>query len=73
MARKPKLSVYERITEKQNEIKMVEENLRRLNEELQVLFSERDKIEMERLFSLMKSSGLTIDKAEELLQSNHNK
>ena len=71
MARKPRLSVYERIVEKENEIKLAEETLAKLNEELQDLFKERDKLEMEKLFAMMKENGLTIDKALDLLQVNN--
>lgn len=67
MARPTKKNVYERIEEKLNVIKETEELLVRLNEELQELYSERDKQEMEKLFELMKSNGLTLDKAAELL------
>lgn len=67
MARPTKKNVYERIEEKLNTIKETEELLVRLNEELQELYSERDKQEMEKLFELMKSNGLTLDKAAELL------
>ena len=57
MARPTKKNVYERIEEKLNVIKETEELLVRLNEELQELYSERDKQEMEKLFELMKSNG----------------
>lgn len=68
MARPAKKTVYERIEEKVQAIKETEELLVKLNEELQALNSEKDKEEMEKLFSLMKANGLTIDKAIELLQ-----
>jgi type II secretory pathway component PulF len=70
MARPNRKNVYERIEDKKLAIKETEETLARLNEELQELFNERDKLEMEKLFAMMKENGLTIDKALELLQSN---
>ena len=70
MARPNRKNVYERIEDKKLIIKETEETLARLNEELQNLFDERDKLEMEKLFAMMKGNGLTIDKALELLQSN---
>lgn len=72
MARPKTKTVYERIEEQQIKIKETEELLKNLNEELQALYLERDKEEAEKLFSLMKANGLTIDKAVELL-SNINK
>ncbi len=70
MARPNRKNVYERIEDKKLAIKETEETLAKLNEELQELFNERDKLEMEKLFAMMKENGLTIDKALELLQSN---
>ena len=73
MARPAKKTVYERIEEKQKTIKETEELLVRLNEELKTLNSEKDDLEMHQLFGLMKSNGLTIDKATELLQASNGK
>lgn len=71
MARKSKsVSVYERIEEKENQIKETEELLAKLNEEVQVLYDERDDEEAKLLFIRMKDNGLTIDKALELLLQN---
>ena len=71
MARKSKsVSVYERIEEKENQIKETEELLAKLNEEVQVLYDERDDEEATLLFIRMKDNGLTIDKALELLLQN---
>lgn len=73
MARTAKKNVYERIEEKKQAIKETEDLLVKLNEELKVLFSEKDDLEMHQLLELMKANGLTIDKAAELLQSINNK
>lgn len=66
MARKGK-SVYERIEEKRVEIKEAEEVLKRLNEELQVLFKEKDELEMRQLLEQMKANNLDISQAINLL------
>lgn len=66
MARKNKTkskSVYERIEEKKQNIKEVEEMLVQLNNELQKLFAEKDQLEMELLLQAMKEKGLTINEA----------
>ena len=73
MARTAKKNVYERIEDQQNKIREVEEMLEHLKEELQSLYSERDELEMKQLFERMKESGLTIDKAIELLNNKTNK
>lgn len=70
MARPTKKTVYIRIEEKIQEIRETEELLANLNKELQELYSEKDKLEMEQLLSAMKENGLSIDKAMALLQSN---
>lgn len=69
MARPSKKTVYERIEDKKNEIIKTEELLEKLNTELHVLYSEKDDLEMHQLLDLMKSNGLTIDKAVELLNN----
>ena len=73
MARPVRKNIYERIDDQKNKIKETEKLLSELNEELQALYSERDKQEMELLFNKMRESGLTVDKAIELLQGNTNK
>ena len=70
MARPTKKTVYIRIEEKIQEIHETEELLANLNKELQELYDEKDKLEMEQLLNAMKENGLTIDKAMSLLQSN---
>lgn len=63
MARPSKKSVYERITEQQNKILEAEELLSNLNEELQELFKEKDKLEMELLLAKVRERGLDIEQA----------
>lgn len=70
MARPSKKTVYERIEDKKNEIIEAEELLKRLNSELQTLYSEKDDLEMHQLLEQMKLNGLTIDKAISLLNNN---
>lgn len=62
MARKSK-SVYERIADKKEEILKAEEVLAQLKENLQVLYSEKDDLEMRLLLEKMKAKGLNIDEA----------
>ena len=62
MARKSK-SVYERIADKKEEILNAEEVLAQLKENLQVLYSEKDDLEMRLLLEKMKAKGLNIDEA----------
>ena len=63
MARTSKKSVYERIEDKKNEIANKEEELKQLNQELQILFEEQKKEEMIRLYEKMRASNLTIEEA----------
>lgn len=70
MARPIRKNIYERIDDQKNKIKETEKLLAELNEELQALYLERDKQEMELIFKKVKENGLTIDKAIELLQGN---
>lgn len=59
MARKPK-SVYKRIEDKEKEIKITEEHLNGLKETLQILYAEKDELEMKQLLLKMKEKGLTL-------------
>lgn len=63
MARPSKKSVYERIEDKKNEITKTEELLEQLNDDLQELFKEKDKLEMELLLAKVRERGLNIDQA----------
>lgn len=62
MARKLK-SVYERIEEKEQNIREAEEVLATLNDELQTLNLEKDDLEMRQLLEAMKLKGLNINEA----------
>ena len=68
MARPAKKTIYERIEDKQNEIAKTQEILTKLNDELSILCSERDELEMKQLFDLMKEKGLSIHEAMKLFQ-----
>lgn len=70
MARTSKKSVYERIEDKLQNIKETEELLVQLNNELQELYSEKDDLEMRQLLEAMKTKGLDINKALELLHTS---
>ena len=70
MARPNKKNVYERINDQRDRIKETEELLVKLNDELQVLYAEKDDLEMRQLLDMMKSNGLTIDKAISLLNQS---
>ena len=74
MARKSKSNkskdVYERIEDKLQSIKETEELLAQLNNELQELYTERDKLQMSQLFEAMKTKGLDIEEALRLLHTS---
>lgn len=72
MARTPKLSVYERIENIQEEIKKTEMRLTGLKNQLKEYEVERDELEMKQLFSKMKEQGLSIEQAIESLTTNKN-
>lgn len=63
MARTSKKNVYERIEEQQNKILETEELLKTLNEELELLYKEKDDLEMRQLLQQMKDSNLDIETA----------
>ena len=63
MARPTRKNVYERIEDKKKEILDAEQLLATLNEELEVLYSEKDDLEMKQLLEAMKLKGLTINEA----------
>lgn len=70
MARPSKKATSEKIKDQLNRIRETEELLARLNEELQELYSQKDKEDMEALLIQMKESNLTVEMAIELLQSS---
>ena len=63
MARTSKKNVYERIEEQQNKILETEKILETLNEELQLLYKEKDDLEIRQLLQQMKDSNLDIETA----------
>lgn len=60
MARKPK-SVYERIAEVESKIKSHENAIAQLNEELAVLNTEKDNIEMQKIFEHSKQINMSYE------------
>lgn len=62
MARKPK-SVYERISEKKQEILQTQDKLQILTNELLELEAEQDDLEMHQLLTAARSKGLNIEQA----------
>ena len=70
MARPSKKTVYERIEEQQNKIAETEKLLETLNEELQVLYAEKDDLEMRQLLQQMKENNLDIKTALEKLANS---
>lgn len=72
MARPIKKNIYERIADKKNEIKHTEELLSRLNNELQDLYKEQDKEEMERMLQQIRANGIDINEALKLLSGKDN-
>lgn len=72
MARTSKKNVYERIEEQQNKILETEKLLEILNEELELLYKEKDDLEMRQLLQQMKDSNLDIETALNRLINNIN-
>lgn len=70
MARTSKKNVYERIEEQQNKILETEKLLEILNEELELLYKEKDDLEMRQLLQQMKDSNLDIETALNRLINN---
>ena len=70
MSRPVKKTVYERIEMKEEEIKRAEENLIKLNNELQDLCDERDQLEMNQLFATMREKGLTVKQAISMMSTS---
>lgn len=70
MARPAKKNVYDRIVEQKAKIQDAENLLKQLNEELQILFAERDQLEMELIFKQTRESGLSFDEVMNLLKTN---
>lgn len=56
-------TVYERIENKKEEIKLAQEKLEQLNVQLQNLIKEKDNLEMKKLFETMKKNGISLEDA----------
>lgn len=56
-------TVYERIENKKEEIKIAQEKLEQLNTQLQTLIKEKDNLEMKKLFETMKKNGISLEDA----------
>ena len=66
-------SVYDRIANKKEEILKAEEVLATLNNELKILFLEKDDLEMKQLLEHMKANNLDISQAIDLLNKTKTK
>lgn len=66
MARKSK-SVYERLTEKKQEIELLEENLVQAKAQLADLEAEKDDLEMRQTWAAIKGKGLGIEDIQKFL------
>lgn len=73
MARKPKtLTVYERIEKAESEITSVERNLAYLKSQLEILYAEKDEIEMKEMWRIIKEKGMSMTDVQELIEKiNH--
>ena len=60
-------SVYQRIEETELNIKLTEEKLADLKNHLVGLNQERESLEMHQLFELIKSNGISFEKAKSIL------
>ena len=72
MARPNKKNVYERINDQKDRIKETEELLVKLNEELQVLYAEKDDLEMRQTWAAIKEKGFGIEEIQKLLAKQKN-
>lgn len=69
MARKPKeISVYDRIIEIQEKISKEEEMLKGLYTQLEELKAEKETLEMNQVWVLMKENGLTIEDVQAMIE-----
>lgn len=66
-------SVYDRIANQKEEILKAEEVLATLNNELKILFLEKDDLEMKQLLEHMKANNLDISQAIDLLNKTKTK
>ena len=62
--------VYQRIEDTKEKIKLTEERLAQFKDDLRILNLEKDDLEMKKLFAQMKTQGLDINVALQMLQNN---
>ena len=62
-----KKSIYEEVSEKEIEIKMAEDKLAQLNNEMTVLLERKNKFEMEKMWSIALSKGIDLTKFEDII------
>ena len=67
MARKSK-SVYERIEEIKSEIASTEQQLVELKSQLNILYEEKDDLEMRQMWAAIKQNGLGIEDIQKFLE-----
>ena len=67
---KKQKSVYERITETEQEIALTEQKLSELNQQLEEYKNEKDDLEMRQTWSTIKQNWLTMDDIQSLLEKS---
>lgn len=68
MARKKsKLSIDEKIAEVMSQIEEKQNEIKSLKEQLKLLESEKEKVDLEALYAVLKESGKTVDDVRNLL------
>lgn len=68
MARKPKTqTVYEKINQTESEIASIERNLQYLKSQLEILYAEKDEMEMREVWQAIKEKGMSMEDVHKLL------
>ena len=67
MAKKIVKTVYDNLDDNQNEIKMAEENLLKLKEKRVGLLQQKDIYEMKKMWDILQTKKIDIDKFEEIV------
>ncbi len=70
MARGPRKTIEEKITEKEEMIKALQTRIKSEKEELETMYQEKREKDMARLSEVLKASGLTPDDAADILQEH---
>lgn len=70
MARGPRKTIEEKITEKEELIKALQTRIKSEKEELEAMYQEKREKDMARLSEVLKASGLTPDDAADILQEH---